>query len=76
MPPRIAKIERHEDDNKLRAVPIEEYFANVVAALGLGFLLGAAVALRPSMSARSRTKRRPNFIPTVASLLPLFVNPN
>ena len=76
MPPRMAKIERHEDDNKLRAVPIEKYFANVVAALGLGFLLGAAVALRPSMSSPLRTQRRPSFIQTVASLLPRFVNTN
>jgi hypothetical protein len=72
----MAKIERPEDDNKLRAVPIEKYFANVFAALGLGFVLGAAVALPPSMSPRSRTPRRPNFIQTVASLLPRFVNPN
>jgi len=47
-PPRMAKIEPPAEVRTSQAVPIEKYFANVVAALGLGFLLGAAVAIRPS----------------------------
>jgi hypothetical protein len=74
--PRVAKVYYPDEGNNVRAVPIKKYFANVVAALGLGFVLGAAVALRPSMSSPSRTQRRPNFIQTVARLLPRFVNTN
>jgi small-conductance mechanosensitive channel len=76
MKPRVAKIEHHDEADITNAVPIEKYFANVVAALGLGFLLGAAVALRPAASSTSRPQRRPSFIQTVSRLLPRIVNMN
>ena len=43
-PPRVAHIEHHDTTDYIHAVPIEKYFANVIVALGLGFLLGVAVA--------------------------------
>ena len=71
----MAKIEHGEADNT-HVVPIEKYFANVVAALGLGFLLEAAVALRPATSSPPRVQRRTSFIQIVSSLLPRFVKMN
>ena len=69
IPPRVAKIEQRDETDNIHGVPIEKYFANVVAALGLGFLLGAAVALRPATPSPPRAQRRTNFIQTVSSLL-------
>jgi membrane protein len=68
--PHMETVYYLEEGNTARAVPIEKYFDNVVAALGLGFLLGAAVALRPTTSSPSRAQRRPHFIQTIAALLP------
>ena len=76
IPPRMAKIEHHDEVDITNAVPIEKYFANVVAALGLGFLLGAAVALRPAASSTSRPQRRSSFVQTISRLLPRIVNMN
>ena len=58
--PRMATVYYLEEGNTARAVPIEKYFANVVAALGLGFLLGAAVALRPTTSYEPREREMPS----------------
>jgi len=57
--PRMATV-YYLECNTARAVPLEKYFANVVAALGLGFLLGAAVALRPTTSYEPREREMPS----------------
>ena len=71
--PRMAKSKHHVEADITHAVPIEKYFANVVAALGLGFLLGVTVALRPTTSSPPRAKRRTSFIEAAVSVLPRFV---
>ena len=50
------------------AVPVEKFFSNVVAALGFGFLLGAAVMQRPR-SRRVPSKR--SLLQKAARLLDL-----
>lgn len=72
-PPRMANIEPHVEADNTHAIPLEKYFANVVAALGLGFLLGVAVALRPTTSSSPRAKRPTSFIEAAVSVLPRFV---
>jgi len=57
--PRMATV-YYLECNTARAVPLEKYFANVVAALGLGFLLGAAVALRPTTSYEPMEREMPS----------------
>ena len=52
----------------MRNVPAERFFSNVVAALGFGFLLGAAVMQRPRSR---RLPGEPSLLQKVAQLLDL-----
>ena len=52
-----------------QVISVETHFSNVVAALGLGFLLGAAVAQRPNRARRPRT----SLVQAASQLLPRFL---
>ena len=69
-PQRVADTRRHSEVEAGEAVPMEKYFSNVFAALGLGFLIGAAVAQRPTRSLSPRLRPRTSLMRTASNLIP------
>ena len=67
---RVADTRRHSEVEAGEAVPMEKYFSNVFAALGLGFLIGAAVAQRPTRSLSPRLRPRTSLMRTASNLMP------
>jgi Virulence factor BrkB len=67
---RAADVRRLSGTEAAEAVPIEKYFSNVLAAVGLGFLLGAAVAQRPTRPPSPRLRPRTSFMQTASNLMP------
>ena len=69
-PQRVADTRRHSEVEAGEADPMEKYFSNVFAALGLGFLIGAAVAQRPTRSLSPRLRPRTSLMRTASNLMP------
>jgi uncharacterized BrkB/YihY/UPF0761 family membrane protein len=68
-PQRVADTRKHSEVEAGEPVSIEKYFSNVLAALGFGLLLGAAVAQRPTRSS-PRVRPRTSLTQTASNLMP------